>query len=38
MEPIVEDYSDLAIDEDDTILQGKVADFRVNRPALLDQW
>jgi hypothetical protein len=27
--PIVEDYSDLAIDEDDEQLLGKVADFRV---------
>jgi len=29
--PIVEDYSDLAIDEDDEQLLGKVADFRVRR-------
>jgi hypothetical protein len=29
MDPIVEDYSDLAMDEDDTILQDKVAEFRV---------
>jgi hypothetical protein len=27
--PIVEDYSDLAVDEDDEQLLGKVADFRV---------
>ena len=27
--PIVEDYSDLAIEEDDEQLLGKVADFRV---------
>ena len=27
--PIVEDYSDLAIDEDDDQLLGKLADFRV---------
>jgi hypothetical protein len=29
MEPIVEDYSDLALDEDDTLLQDKVAEFKV---------
>ena len=30
--PIVEDYSDLAVEEDDEQLLGKVADFRVWPP------
>lgn len=35
MDPIVEDYSDLAMDEDDSILQDKVAEFRVRLYKLL---
>lgn len=31
--PIVEDYSDLAVDEDDEQLLGKVADFRSKNPS-----
>jgi hypothetical protein len=33
--PIVEDYSDLAVDEDDEQLLGKVADFRVGHFSIL---
>lgn len=32
--PIVEDYSDLASEEDDIILQEKVADFKVSSKCL----
>lgn len=32
--PIVEDYSDLASEEDDVILQEKVADFKVGSTCL----
>jgi hypothetical protein len=31
MSPIVEDYSDLAAEEDEQWLQDKVADFKVSR-------
>lgn len=34
--PIVEDYSDLASEEDDIILQEKVADFKVSSNVFVD--